>query len=112
MNVICSERIRQSGSLLRLVQQAADRLEEVIGSSAGLVTAEWDQSDDGRGRAVVTLRLSDWTGAVVASFAPDELEDASRLHVRLHRLWGDLLQARSHKQLQELLKSVDASSGS
>ena len=49
-------------------------------------------------------------GAVESRFAPDELENATHLQIRLHRLWGDLLQDRSHRQvskLKELVRSLD-----
>jgi len=32
-----------------------------------------------------------------------ELRNPAHMRLRLYELWGDLLQARSHKQLQELL---------
>jgi len=94
--------IRQAGDLLTLAAQANRALSEVIGASAGLVAAEWDRTEDMRGRPLITLRLSDHTGAVTGTFAPDELRSYPALRNRLYRLWGDLLQVRNHQQLQEL----------
>ena len=101
--VIYRDGIKQMGGLLGLAQQATSSLEDVLGPSAELVTAEWDRSEDVRGRSLVLLRLSDFTGSATATFEPWELESATHMRSRLHRLWGDLLQVRSHQQLQELI---------
>jgi hypothetical protein len=100
--------IRQSERLYHLAQQARARLEEVLGPSAGQVSAEWDRGEDGRGRPVVTLKLTDWTGSVTATFDPTELENPVHVRQRLVRLWGDLLQERSHRQLRELMGTASA----
>ena len=100
MSVTYSDRASQGSAIL---QQATRQLEEILGRSAGLVKAEWDRREDARGRVLYTLRLSDWTGGVVsADFTPDELQSSSQVRYRLHRLWGDLLQERSQKQLEQL----------
>jgi hypothetical protein len=101
MNVTYRDGAGERGEGHRLLQQATARLEEVVGSSAGQVQAEWNRTKDSRGRTIYTLRLSDWTGTVSADFAPDELQSSS-LRYRLLRLWGDLLQVRSHKLLEGL----------
>lgn len=105
MQIIYRDRARQWGEGLALLQHATKRLEEVLGPSAGQVTAEWDRAEDGQGRLVYTLRLSDWTGAATAVFDSDELQSGSHMRSRFYRLWGDLLQIRSDKQLQELMGS-------
>ncbi len=102
-NVVYDEKLRQAEGLLVQVQQATRLLDEILGPSASQVTAEWDRSEDGNGCALVTLRLSDWTGAKSSAFAPWELEQPNQLRVRFYRLWGDLLQDRNEKQLQELM---------
>ena len=56
-------------------------------------------AEDARGREVVELRVSDWTGSVGYRFAPGELADRNHMQYRLHRLWGDLLMVRSHVQM-------------
>lgn len=112
MKAIFDESIRQGDESFMLAQQATRRLEEVLGRSGDLVTAEWGRGTDEQGRTVVTLRLSDWTGSVMARFSPAELTNAETLRTRLHRLWGDLLQVRSHRQLDELLESINSDSGS
>jgi hypothetical protein len=102
MNVTYSDKAKQWGEGYVLLQQATKRLEEVLGSSAGQVKAEWDRTEDAKRRIIYTLRLSDWTGSVSAAFTPDELQSPSLMRYRFVRLWGDLLQVRSHKQLEEL----------
>jgi hypothetical protein len=107
MNVRYSEKAKQSGEGYALLQQATNRLEEVLGPSADLVSAEWDRTQDQRGRTLYTLTVSDFTGEASASFTPEELQAPGRLRSRLLALWGDLLQARSDaqvKKLQELVK--------
>jgi hypothetical protein len=102
VNIAYSESARQWGEGYTLLQQATMRLEEIGGPSAGQVKAEWDRAEDSRGRTIYTLRLSDWTGAVSAAFAPEELRNSTHMRYRLLRLWGDLLQVRSDKLLQDL----------
>lgn len=102
MNVLYTAKAKQWNEGTALLDQATRRLEEVLGPAADRVTAEWDRAEDQKGRLVYTLRISDWTGSATASFAPDELGSPTHMRVRLNRLWGDLLQARSHKQLEEL----------
>ncbi len=66
------------------------------------MSAEWDRVEDDRGRPLLTLRLRDYTGEVTGHFTPRELEDYDHWRFRLYRIWGDLLQIRSHKELEEL----------
>jgi hypothetical protein len=103
MNVKYTDRVGQGGEALALLQHATKLLEGVLGRSAPRVEAAWDRAEDGGGRALYTLRLSEGTEEASARFTPDELRDAGGLRYRLLRLWGDLLQERSHRQLQELL---------
>lgn len=102
------ERIHRNPELARMVGQADKALGAVLGESAGLVTAEWRLAEDERRRPVVLLKLRDVTGAVEGRFAPDELVNPSHLQIRLHRLWGDLLQVRSHTQLNTLKELVQS----
>jgi hypothetical protein len=99
----------QPGDEHALLAMATRLLEEAAGSAPNL-KIEWDRSNDENGRPVYTLRLSDRSGSASGGFSPEDLRDTTHLRYRLIRLWGDLLQARSHKQLQELLGA--GSSGS
>ena len=102
MRVTITDRVKHIPEGFGLVQHATERLEEVLGQSTGLVSAEWDRSEDEKGRTLYTLRLNDFTGEVVARFAPDELRSSAQTDFRIYRLWGDLLQARNQKQLESL----------
>ncbi len=104
MNVTYSESVRQWGEGLTLAQQGTKRLEEVLGPSAGLATAEWDRAEDDKGRALFTLRLRDFTGEVTRRFPPDELRSSSLTSFHMYRLWGDLQQIHLQKQLDDLMR--------
>src|SRR3954452_21327058 len=101
MNVTYHDTARQWGEGYVLLQHATKRLEEVLGPSAGEVSAEWDRSQDERGRLVYTLKLSGFAREVSATFTPDELRSPSHLRSRLLDLWGDLLQAHSDAQVKK-----------
>src|SRR4051812_29758053 len=102
MNVVYHDRAKQGGEGYVLLQQATERLKEVLGGSADSVRVEWDQADDERGRVLCTLTLRDHPDEAKARFAPDELTQPPHMRVRLYRLWGELLQARNHRQLRHL----------
>ncbi|HBI41388.1 MAG TPA: hypothetical protein DDY78_00840 [Planctomycetales bacterium] len=102
MKVIYSDRARRWGEGFALLQKATTCLEEILGPSAGEVTAEWDRAENGHGSRMFALRLSDETGAATAVFTPDELESYSHMRQWLNFLWVDLLQTRSAAILQGL----------
>ncbi len=68
--------------------------------------AEWDVGTDANNQLCIILRLSDSFGAATATFSSKEMSDwtenPNHLKNRLHWLWGDLLQSRSHEQLKQL----------
>jgi hypothetical protein len=83
------------------VECATQNLDEIIGKTAPLVSAEWSLMQDGSGRLL--LELHDFTGASVeAKFDRAEFDRPVQLETKLYRIWGDLLQDRSHKQLEVL----------
>jgi hypothetical protein len=96
--------LTQVEELRTRVQAASQLLQEILGPSAGLVSVHWERAEDDRGRTVITLALSDFTGKAVATFAPEELHERQHLSQRLRRLWGDLLQSRAEKQRLDLMK--------
>jgi hypothetical protein len=104
-SLVFSDNVRQSKELYELAQQANALLEEVLGPSADLVSAEWERSKDAKGRDLLNLRIADWSGSESAIFAPLELKETAGLRWRLNRLWGDLLQTQSHKLLDKLLQT-------
>jgi hypothetical protein len=101
-DVVYSDRAKEDSQGFAALQAMTEILEQVLGPASGQVKAEWDKSTDARGRPVYVLRLSDWTGAASAVFAPDDLNPTNLLWARLYRLWGQLLQIRNHRQLEEL----------
>ncbi|MEX0939113.1 MAG: hypothetical protein WDZ59_14715 [Pirellulales bacterium] len=100
------ERIQADEALHSRVLAAVSELERILGRSAPVVSARFDQVEDNDRRQLIRLTLSDFTGDVVADFAPGELTDDSQMDDRLHRLWGDLLQVRSAKQVEKLNELV------
>lgn len=111
MDVKIADNLKNNRELSGLIQQATKQLEDVVGTSNDSVRAEWDQTSDNHGRPVITLRLTDWTGTVQAQFRPNDLKSPLPLELRLLRLWGDLLQIRSHRQVDDLRHSVEALQG-
>jgi hypothetical protein len=101
MNVYVQELIKANSQWDSAVSRASRFLESELGPSAGVVTANWSLARDGRGRPLLDLKISDFAGAVNAQFAPDELKNESQVQSRLIRLWGDLLQVRSHKLVEQ-----------
>jgi hypothetical protein len=89
--------------LTALTEQATGIILDLLGPSRATISMEWDVAEDCRRGAVLVLKLSDLTGRVAAAFSPSELEDGVHLRDRLNHLWGDLLEIRSHQQLQRLI---------
>jgi len=94
-----------------IIQQATRQFEEILDSSSGSVSVEWDRVPDERGRSRYRLTLKDFTGQVRTEFAIEELRNPLYLQVRLYQLWGDLLQRRSdeqHKVVQTMLSQISS----
>jgi hypothetical protein len=98
-------RITQTPDLLALAKQRTVELAEMTEASAEPISAEWDQTTDGEGKPVVTLRLSDFAGSATTVFDPQELESFDRMRLRVYLLWSALLQERLDRQFQELHES-------
>lgn len=107
MDVKYSDKVKQKSDEygLSLLKQATRQLEEVIGRSAERVSAEWDRVDDATGRTSFVLKVKDTTGEAQASFDPEELQRPISAKIRMHQVWGQLLQIRNHKLLQDLRDS-------
>ncbi|HYT92543.1 MAG TPA: hypothetical protein VEL76_27755 [Gemmataceae bacterium] len=105
-DVVIQDAIRNDPETLATVEQATQLLEAELGSAASLVKAEWVSELDEHGRRVIALTLSDWTGAVGTRFGLEELKNQHQAQARLHALWGDLLQVRSHEQLKKLSELI------
>lgn len=100
-----SEELRADMALSERVNRTRKLIDEVLGpTSSGWVSARWTMTTRPDGRRTLSLNLSDWTwpDGVEAQFSPEELDLNSETRWKIHRLWGDLLQARNHHQLAEL----------
>jgi hypothetical protein len=108
MNTTFSQEIERDLVLAPRVRAASQTLDQVGGASGRLVTAEWTLASDASGRRQVVLRLSDFTGVgTEAVFDPGDFADERLLRFRLYTVWGDLLQARSHRQFDVLSGRVE-----
>jgi hypothetical protein len=109
MKVEISNEVLDDPQLRSRVEQANQLLEEIIGPAAGSVTVKWSR-DIPKGRwDFINLDIFDSTGARgTTPFAPGELTREDYLRARLYRVWGDLLQDRSHQQLNVLSGKIDA----
>ncbi len=93
---------------LDAARSGSEVLRGVLGQSAGLVKEKWSLEVDARDRELIVLKIWDWTGAVEYKFAPQELDNFSHLERRLYRLWGDLLQVRSHVQTDDYISGLQS----
>ena len=105
MNAVYTHKAKQWSEGFHLLQIATTLLTEIIGPSGDIVTAEWDRTEDDNGRALYTLRICDPSGETKAKFPPEELNNRDYMRIRLYHLWGDILEKRSHKQLEALLNT-------
>ena len=99
---VIRNKIDREAGLRNQVESATNLLDEVLGTSRELVSVDWDLGEDGDGRPVLTLKLSDFTGTVTGTFATDELAKTQHMKGRLFKLWGDLLQIRNTKLLENI----------
>ncbi len=88
--------------LQEIVRSATPVLEEAIGPPASRVTVTWGLRQDESGRTLIQLRVADWSVEAAAEFAPKELQPPDSARRRFIRLWGDLLQEASRRQIQLL----------
>jgi Protein of unknown function (DUF1488) len=98
-----SESARENSYCFGQIRLITGDLEQVLGTSASFVIVEWDRIKDAAGRVLYTLAIQDFSGRVSIAFTPAQLVHSTETQMQLYRLWGDLLQERNHKQLQELL---------
>lgn len=94
--------IEANPDLLAAVRWPNEQLEVELDRSSGPVSTSWRLLHDDRDRPLLRLTISDWTGNASTVFTPDDLKDAWKTQGRMIRLWGDLLQVRSHKLLDEM----------
>jgi hypothetical protein len=107
-NVEVASEIRSDPKLDDGVELATRTLGRMVGDSSRLLRIRWDKAIDERNRPLARMKLQDWTGEVEASFSHRDLTDESALRDKFYKIYGDLLQIRSHKQLDELLGGAAA----
>jgi len=100
--VVYTDRAKQDPKDFAALQEVTNMLEEVTRQSGDVVTAEWDKTRDPHGGPAFVLRLSDWSGSANRIFGPSDLQPNNMLWSQLYALWGDLLQERSHRLLEEI----------
>ena len=107
MNVTYQDQAKQGAEECTLLQQATQRLEEVIGQTVTEVSAQWSQGQDKHGRRIYTLTLSDAAQQMSATFSLDELRSPRQLRSRLLDLWGDFLRAVSDAQMKKIQQMIN-----
>lgn len=103
-------RIVADDRLLSLVDKANRLLESELGPSGDTVSASWQLDElleDNQGRSQLWLEIEDWSGRVKTELSREELASPRQTSARLVRLWGDLLQIRSHRQIETVTQSPD-----
>ncbi|MCI0643123.1 MAG: hypothetical protein L0Y72_13945 [Gemmataceae bacterium] len=111
MNVDIADSIRNQPGLKSAVEQATDLLEREMRNTAVPTSVHWNTESDEHDRPVLALTLADRYGVLKERFDLKEWKNPSRLQSRLHRLWGDMLQMRSQKQVEKLIEMMAASNG-
>ena len=107
MQVTYSDKARQEGEDFKLLQQASNRLEEILGKAAPRVGAEWDRRDEPMGRHRYTLRITDNSFSSSMEFDRNELQIPDEYQFRLYDLWDNILKAHIEKHLHDLRDDED-----
>jgi hypothetical protein len=107
------DKIRSNASLLADVQRVTRLLEDEIGSAAFDIKAEWRSRGSRHPdypEVLVELTISDDQDHSSVVFSQDGLASMSldMIRVLLIRLWGDILQERSDRQIKKLMNLVNA----
>ena len=88
--------------LLEMARTATTVLEGAIGESAKRALVTWGLRRDELRRTTVLLTIADWSEEVTAVFTPEELQQLDDVRWRSYRIWGDLLQQASRRQIEKL----------
>lgn len=105
------ERIERADQILN-EQVRSSQLNQELQSSGVSIQGEWRSVRDNAGQPLFELILLISNVPFSTRFSREELQDDSRLRFKLHGLWGDVLQDRSHRLLKQLLGSGGAQEGS
>ena len=109
LEVEIDEAIRGDDKLLSAVEHATTLLSEEIKPRAGSVLAEWRLFAADQRIPTVRLKITHETDSAMTHFQRAKLPELTDSALRLIfvRLWGDLLQERSHAQMKELRHLVE-----
>ena len=88
--------------LLSSVRRAQELLEMESTRSSNTVSATWKLVRDDRNAQFIRLAIADWSGRAETTFSPETHKNHDQVRGRMIRLWGDLLQIRSHKLVEEM----------
>jgi hypothetical protein len=99
--------LKTDPTLLAQIDQVTQLLEEEIGPSASAIRAEWSEIDR-HDEKVLELTISDGTNESTVVFSRPGLTHMSldSIRILLIRLWGDILQERSKKQMEKLMRQL------
>ena len=95
--------LRGDPELGPLAERAARTLAEVAGRTTAPAKAVWSMGHGANNTPVLRLRLWDDWGSIEFGTVPRALGTDSEMRYQMIRLWGDLLELRSHKQLDQLV---------
>ena len=108
-SITVEPRISADPELHALIESANRVLDHELGPSSGQVEAAWFYAADSESPSngpMIGLSIKDKAESASTIVSRSELSDPHRIAVRVLRLWGDLLQVRSHKQLASLAEST------
>ena len=91
-----------------VAKRAARTLDEVAGRTAAPARAVWSKGSGANNTPVIKLKLWDDWGSIDFETVPRVLSSDSEMRYTLIRLWGDLLELRSHNQLDSLVEAGTA----
>jgi hypothetical protein len=117
MQVHIQEKIKENPQLASAVEQATRLLEDEVeqsmrlledekGPSNGTITADWSIVQEQGNHPLIRLTISEPDVVVEERYTLDQIRNANDMQGRLIRLWGKLLQVRSHKQLARLRQVI------
>ena len=102
MKVVLEPDLAKVAAFRKLVEDFNPILESEIGTATDRVTATWGAGIDDRGRPLIRLSVSDWTGQTQREFPVEDLTPPEQARRRFNRLWSDQLQSALHRQFEKL----------
>ena len=95
------------------VQRANQVLEEELGRSTELVSADWRLIRNSQDRPLLELTLTDLftRSQVLEKFDAGEFRSKAHLADRIHQMWHNLLSARTEGQIRKLKELGDLDEG-